>query len=470
MEKSGGVTPEAWTGMAASETGGAAWTGRLPGGGSTVSVMVATAIVVADMVGVGVFTSLGFQVKDIPSGFSILLLWAVGGIVALCGVFSYSELGAMFPRSSGEYNFLSRAYHPAFGFLAGFVSATVGFAAPVALAAMAFGEYGKSVLPMASASALALGVVCLVSLVQLCGLRHSSTFQLVATILKVVLIIGFLIAGFVAGTAQPVSFARAAGDLGHVASAPFAIGLVFVMYAFSGWNAATYIIGEMRLPQQNLPRALLTGTLIVVVLYVALNAVFLHTTPIEKLSGQLDVARIAGSYIFGEIGGRVVGAMICIGLISSISAMMWIGPRVMMTMGEDIPALRVFARKSTQGAPVYAIVFQLVVASLMLFTRSFEAVLDFIQFALLFCSFFTVLGVIKLRITKPDLPRPYRAWGYPITPVVFLLVTAFMMYYLLVDRPLQSFLGILIMISGLLIYAVFRKRPDRGSAAVSPGR
>jgi basic amino acid/polyamine antiporter, APA family len=421
--------------------------------------------VVADMIGVGVFTSLGFQVKDIPSGFAILLLWAVGGVVALCGVFSYSELGAMFPRSSGEYNFLARAYHPAFGFLAGWVSATVGFAAPVALAAMAFGEYGKSVLPMASPLALALGVVCLVSLVQLCGLRHSSTFQLVATILKVVLIVGFLIAGFVAGTAQPVSFAPTAGDLGHIASAPFAIGLVFVMYAFSGWNAATYIVGEMRLPQQNLPRALLSGTLIVLVLYVALNAVFLHTTPIAKLSGQLDVARIAGSYIFGEIGGRIVSAMICIGLVSSISAMMWIGPRVMMTMGEDIPALRIFARKSANGAPAYAILFQFAISVVLLFTRSFEAVLDFIQFGLLFCSFFTVLGVIKLRITRPDLPRPYRAWGYPVTPLVFLLVTGFMMYYLVVERPLQSALGILIMLSGLLIYAVFRERPGHPAAA-----
>jgi len=162
-----------------------------------------------------------------------------------------------------------------------------------------------------------------------------------------------------------------------------------------------------------------------------------------------------------------VGAMICIGLVSSISAMMWIGPRVMMTMGEDIPSLRVFARKSTRGAPAYAILFQLAVANLMLFTRSFEAVLDFIQFALLFCSFFTVLGVIKLRITQPDLPRPYRAWGYPITPVVFLLVTAFMMYYLMMERPLQSALGSLIMISGLLIYAAFRKRADPRSATAS---
>ena len=444
--------------------------GRLTGGGSTVSVMVATAIVIADMVGVGVFTSLGFQVKDIPSGFSILLLWIIGGIVALCGVFSYSELGAMFPRSSGEYNFLSRAFHPSVGFLAGWVSATVGFAAPVALAAMAFGEYAKSLLPGWPPLGLAIAVVWMVSLVQLSGVRHSSSFQLISTVLKVALIVAFLLAGFIIGTPQAMSFAPSTSDFAHLTSGPFAIGLVFVMYSFSGWNAATYIIGEMRTPQRSLPRALLAGTLIVLVLYVALNAVFLQTTPIEKLSGQLDVARIAGSYIFGDFGGRVVGAMICIGLVSSISAMMWIGPRVMMTMGEDIPALRVFARKSKQGAPAYAIIFQLAVANLMLFTRSFEAVLDFIQFALLCCSFLTVLGLIKLRFTQPDVPRPYRAWGYPITPLVFLLVTAFMMYHLLTERPLQSFLGTLIMISGLLIYAVFRKRADPRSATAPTDR
>ncbi|MGB6395856.1 MAG: amino acid permease [Bradyrhizobium sp.] len=456
--------------MAASGAGSAAWPGRFLEGGSSVSAIVATAIVVADMVGVGVFTSLGFQVKDIPSGFSILSLWTVGGLVALCGVFSYSELGAMFPRSSGEYNFLSRAYHPAFGFLAGWVSATVGFAAPVALAAMAFGEYAKSVFPGVPPMALAIGVVFLVSLVQLGGVRHSSTFQLISTILKVALITAFLIAGLVIGTPQPISFAPQGSDLSHVISAPFAIGLVFVMYSFSGWNAATYIIGEMKTPQQNLPRALLAGTLIVLVIYVALNAVFLLTSPIGELSGQLDVASISGRHIFGDIGGRIVGAMICIGLVSSLSAMMWIGPRVMMTMGEDIAVLQVFSRRSTSGAPAYAILFQLAVACLLLFTRSFEAVLDFIQFSLLFCSFFTVLGVIKLRITSPELPRPYRAWGYPITPLVFLLVTAFMMYYLLTERPLQSFLGALMMISGLLIYAVFRKRTDDGAVTTAPGR
>src|SRR5438270_6075485 len=373
--------------MAASETGSPTWPGSLSGSGSTVSVLVAVAIVVADMVGVGVFTSLGFQVKDIPSGFSILLLWIIGGIVALCGVFSYSELGAMFPRSSGEYNFLSRAFHPSVGFLAGWVSATVGFAAPVALAAMAFGEYAKSLLPGWPPLGLAIAVVWMVSLVQLSGVRHSSSFQLISTVLKVALIVAFLLAGFIIGTAQAMSVAPSTSVFALLTSGPFAIGLVFVMYSFSGWNAATYIIGEMRTPQRSLPRALLAGTLIVLVIYVALNAVFLHTAPIDKLSGQLDVASISGRYIFGDVGGRIVGAMICIGLISSISAMMWIGPRVMMTMGEDIPALRVFSVRSPRGAPAYAILFQLAVACLLLFTRSFEAVLDFIQFALLFCSF-----------------------------------------------------------------------------------
>jgi basic amino acid/polyamine antiporter, APA family len=455
------------TEVAATEAASTAWRKPLSGG-SAVSLVVATAIIVADMVGVGVFTSLGFQLKDVPSPFAILSLWTIGGIVALCGVFSYGELGAMFPRSSGEYNFLSRAYHPAFGFVAGWISATVGFAAPVALAAMAFGEYGKSVIPGAPPLALALAAVWFVSLVQLTGIRHSGSFQLVATVLKVLLITGFLIAGFVIGTPQPVSFAPHLSDIGHFTSAPFAIGLVFVMYSFSGWNAATYIIGEMHDAEKNLPRAMLAGTLIVLVLYVALNAVFLYAAPIDKLSGQLDVARIAGGYIFGETGGRIVGAMICVGLISSISAMMWIGPRVMMTMGEDIRALKLFARKTGQGAPINAILFQLAVATLMLFTRSFEAVLDFIQFALLFCSFFTVLGVIKLRITRADLVRPYRAWGYPVTPAVFLLVTFFMMYYLARERPLQSFFGFLIMVSGLLIYVFFRKQDDAGYATSSP--
>jgi basic amino acid/polyamine antiporter, APA family len=424
----------------------------------------ATAIVVADMIGVGVFTSLGFQLQGLPSGFSLLLVWVVGGLVALSGAFCYGELAAMFPRSSGEYNFLRRAYHPALGFLAGWISATVGFAAPVALAAMAFGEYGKAIFPGASPIALGVIVVWVVSLVGLSGLRRSSAFQMTWTLLKVVLISAFLIAGVVVGTPQPISFAPTSADASHVVSASFAISLVFVMYSYSGWNAATYIVGEMQDPQRSLPRSLLIGTSIVILLYVALNALFLYTTPVDQLSGQIDVAVIAGKHMFGDLGGRVVGALICIGLVSSISAMMWIGPRVTVAMGEDIPMLRIFGRRSERGVPIAAILFQLGVATMMLVTQSFEAVLDLIQFSLLACSFLTVLGVIKLRITHPDLPRPYRAWGYPVTPIVFLSVTAFMMYYLVTQRPVQSFISVVIMGAGLALYYFSRPRAVPGLA------
>lgn len=450
--------------MAATDIDGSAEPSGHAAGRPAVSMPTATAIVVADMIGVGVFTSLGFQLQGLSSGFSLLLLWLVGGVVALCGAFCYGELAAMFPRSSGEYNFLRQAYHPALGFLAGWISATVGFAAPVALAAMAFGEYGRAIFPSAPPMVLAILVVWTVSLVSLLGLRHSTAFQMTWTLLKVILIAGFLIAGFAFATPQPISFAPSVADTTQIFSASFAISLVFVMYSYSGWNAATYIVTEMRDPQRSLPRSLLAGTSIVILLYVVLNALFLYTTPLGHLSGQIDVAVIAGKHMFGDLGGRVVGAVICIGLVSSISAMMWIGPRVTLAMGKDIAALRIFGRRSERGVPTAAIVFQLAAATLMLLTQSFEAVLDLIQFSLLACSFLAVLGVIKLRITHPDLPRPYKAWGYPITPIVFLSVTAFMMYYLVTQRPVQSLCGLVIMGVGFALYYLVRPAAVSGLA------
>src|SRR3954454_6947220 len=190
---------------------------------ATVTTIAGTAIVIADMVGVGVFTSLGFQVKAISSNFVILLLWLLGGLVALCGAFCYAELSAMFPRSSGEYNFLTRAYSPGTGFLAGWLSATVGFSAPVALAAMAFGDYFKSILPGAPPLVSGLIAVWAISAFHLAGIRQGSMFQVVSTVLKLGLIVAFIVAGFAAGGGQYVSFLPKAGDSAQIFSAPFAM-------------------------------------------------------------------------------------------------------------------------------------------------------------------------------------------------------------------------------------------------------
>jgi APA family basic amino acid/polyamine antiporter len=437
-----------------------------------VSTLTATAIAVADMIGIGVFTSLGFQVGGIPSAFSLVMLWVVGGITALCGALCYAELAAALPRSGGEYNFLSRIYHPAVGFLAGWISATVGFAAPIAVAAMAFGSYFVGAFPgvfggpLTGALQLALGLalVWIVASVHLTGVREGSLLQNISTAIKVVLILGFIAAGFVFGTPQPVSFAPSAQDIGYILSAPFAISLVFVMYSYSGWNAATYIINEVRDPERSLPRSLLIATLVVLVLYVALNAVFLYTTPMAKMAGQINVAQIAGTEVFGGTGGRLVAALICIGLVSAVSAMTWIGPRVTMVIGEDLPGLRFFARKTKAGVPALAILFQLAVVTLLLFTQTFDEVIHYIQFSLTACTFLAVLGVIVLRWTRPDLRRPYRVWAYPLTPVIFLLVTGYMMFFQITQRPTQSLAGVATMLVGLLVFAVSR----RSTAAPSP--
>src|SRR5213078_1618240 len=362
-----------------------------------VGFVTACSIVIANIIGTGIFTSLGFQLNDIRSGFALLMLCVIGEIAALCGALCYGELAAALPRSGGEYHFLSKIYHPALGFMAGFVSATVGFAAPVALAAMAFGRYFNGVFGAGSPVVLSFVVVWIVTIFHVGNLRVGSVFQNVSTLVKLLLIGALIGAGFFVPSKQPISFLPAPGDKAAILSGAFAVALVYVMYSYSGWNASAYISSEIKRPEKNVPRSLLASTGLVIVIYVLLNAIFLATTPAEELKGQLEVALVAGRHIFGSTGGGVAGAVICLGLISSISSMTWIGPRVTMSMGEDHWLLRLLGRKNKHGVPTNAIVLQLLVVNLLLLTRSFEDVVRYTQFSLLICSLLAVLGVVVLR-------------------------------------------------------------------------
>ena len=412
----------------------------------------------ANIIGTGVFTSLGFQLLEIRSGFALVMLWIVGGIVALCGALSYGALSAALPRSGGEYHFLSAIYHPALGFMAGFISATVGFAAPIALAAMAFSKYFQGVFGFGSPVLLSFIIVWVTACVHASGLKFGSTFQNLSTLIKVALILGLIVAGLLVDPKQPVTFLPQSGDGSTIFSAGFAVALVFVMYSYSGWNAAVYIAGEIEEPHKNVPRALLCGTAVVLVIYTALNAVFLATTPADEMRGQIEVALIAGKHIFGHQGGRIVGGIICLGLISAISSMTWIGPRVMMSMGEDHGLLRFLGRKNRRGVPVAAILLQLAIVNLLLLTGSFELVVVYIGFSLLLCSCLTVVGLIVLRHTRPELPRPYRVWAYPLPPVIFAAITVWMMIYLLRSRPLESVSGLVTIFIGFLLYFLAGKK------------
>jgi len=428
----------------------------------TVGFFTACGIVIANIIGTGVFTSLGFQVADIHSGFALLMLWIVGGIAALCGALCYGELSAALPRSGGEYHFLSEIYHPALGFMAGFISATVGFAAPIALAAMAFGKYFHGVFNFGSPILLSFVTVWIVALFHFGNLRLGSAFQNVWTLVKLLLIAALIGAGLLIEEKQPITFLPHAADTMAIFSGAFAVALVYVMYSYSGWNASSYIIGEVKNPERNVPRSLLVGTTIVMAAYVLLNAVFLATAPQDEMRGQLEVGLIAGKHIFGENGGRIVGAVICLGLISAISSMTWIGPRVTMSMGEDHWLLRFLGRKNAEGVPANAVLVQLLIVNLLLLTRSFELVVIYIQFALLLCSLLTVIGVVVLRMARPEISRPYRVWLYPIPPIVFAAITVWMMVYLLRSKTTESIAGLGTAIAGFLLYFCARRRVSAG--------
>ncbi|MCB9230421.1 MAG: amino acid permease [Bacteroidia bacterium] len=408
------------------------------------------------MVGTGVFTSLGFQVLGITSGFSLLLIWFVGGIFALCGALSYAELGAALPRSGGEFNYLSRIFHPSVGFVSGWVSSTVGFAAPIALAAMALGDYFTRVFPDLDKTVIAVVVVVMISLVHMQNVKFGSYFQNIFTVLKVLLILFLIIAGFTVGENQGLSFAPSAADLDSVLSMPFAVSLVYVMYAYSGWNASTYIAAEVKDPGKNLPRSLFIGTAVVMVLYVLLNFVFLYTTPISAMAGQVDVGYVASYSIFGEGGGRIMGMLISLALISSISSMIWAGPRVTQVIGEDIPFFKTMARTNKAGIPTLAILVQMAIALLLATTSSFDAVIKYTIYTLILSSFTTVLGVFVFRIRHPQVQRPYKTWGYPITPIIFLAISLWMLIYVAIDDVWQAVGGFATIISGLVVYFITR--------------
>lgn len=418
-----------------------------------------TAVVIANMVGTGVFTSLGFQLLEIRSAFVLLMLWLVGGVLAFCGAMTYAELGAALPRSGGEYNFLGRIYHPAVGFVSGWISATIGFAAPTALAAITFAAYARSSFPGAAEDwqlkGLACALVVLLTFVHASNRRNSGGLQLGFTIIKVAVIVAFCVGALLAvDNPQPIRVWPAAGDGALLASGAFAVALIYVNYAYTGWNAATYLSSEIDNPQRHLPRILFTGTVVVALLYLALNYVFLRVAPMEAMVGQVEVGYIAATGAFGELGGRLTGLVLALLLVSTVSAMTLAGPRVLQVIGEDFRALAPLARTNRAGIPAVAIALQSTLALFFILTSSFESILVFAGFTLGLSSFATVLGVYVLRLRQPQLARPYRTPGYPLTPLVYLAISGWTLYFVTLNKPFEALAGLGIVASGLLFYWV----------------
>jgi len=330
---------------------------------TTFKPRTASAIIIANMIGVGVFTALGYQLADIDSFFAIMMLWVIGGLAALCGALSYAELGASLPRSGGEYTFLGEAYHPAAGFISGWVSATIGFAAPTAVVAIAFAKYSSAISPDGLSAefqkTLACALVIILALLHALSRRVSGTTQTAFTAIKIALIVAFILAAFIfTATPQSLDLTPSVSDPGVMLSVPYGVALIYVSYAYTGWNAATYVSGELEHPQRDLPRILFTGTAIVTVLYVLLNLAFLYAAPAEALRGKIEIGYIAAAQIFGDTGGRLVGGMLALLLISTVSAMTLAGPRALQAVGQDYRAMSWLGRSTADGVPWAAISFQ----------------------------------------------------------------------------------------------------------------
>ena len=425
---------------------------------SKYSLSVATMLVIANMVGTGVFTSLGYQVGPVPSAFAILVLWTVGGIVALCGALSYAELATTLKRSGGEYLFLSKIFHPAFGFLSGWTSMMVGFAGAVSAVALAIGEYSHDLFGL-PVQVIAVAAIVLVTVIHLFGVRTGGIAQNIFTGFKLSLILFFCISPMLIDVAgSGVSFLPESNDLTLILSSGWAVSLVFVVYAYSGWNAASYIAGNMEDPARNLPRSLFTGTLVVMVIYLALNAMFMYVAGFGELNGQNDIGNVVARKLFGPAVALVFSGLFSVALLSTLSAMTIAGPRVGEAMGEDHPALRFLSKKNRFDMPWPAIVFQSAWSVLLVLVSSFKEIIQYISVSLSWFTLFSVIGLFVLRRRMKGGDRVFNVPVYPVTPLVFILATVWMIGYVTWSDPSVILYSLATVGAGFLLYLFITRR------------
>jgi len=401
----------------------------------------AAALVVASMIGAGVFTTSGFLLADLKSPWLVLGAWTLGGVLATLGALSYGALARRIPESGGEYTFLSQTLHPAAGFLAGWVSLLVGFSAPLAAAAMGFGEYARPWLGGLPPRLIGTLLILTFSLLHAAHVQRGARAQDWTVLIKVILLAAFVGYGLSCLTPpEPTATSP-------VAVSTFAVSLVWVSFSYSGWNAAVYVGGEIREPDRNLPRALLLGTGTVMLLYLGLNVVFVFAAPIETLAGKLDIGRVAAEAIGGHTLGLAVSALVALALLTSVSSMTMAGPRVYARMAAagHLPLWLAVA----DGPPRAAIAFQTVLALGLLWSAAYEQLLTFIGFTLGLSAAATVFGLIVLRRREgAQLAVP----GWPWVPWVFVLSTLAVTGFTIFRRPWESAAGLATLAAGWLAW------------------
>ncbi|WP_292009628.1 amino acid permease [Chryseobacterium sp.] len=418
----------------------------------------ATSIVVSSMIGTGVFTTLGFQLMDITNTYSIILLWIIGGMLALFGAFCYAELGTYFKGNGGDYIYLSKTYHPMLGYLVSWVSLIIGFSSPVALAALAMSKY-LSVFNYDFGNTFAILIIVLVSLSLSFSLKASSRFHNSFTLIKIIFIVILVIAGV--GLSEPGIGNSLSFDTTwkkEITMPAFATSLIFVTYSYTGWNSASYIAGEIRDVKYNLPKALIIGTIFVTVAYVLINYVMLKHAPLDQLVGKEDVMAEAAKNMLGSSSGKLINIFIALQLIATISGYLWVGSRLTQAFAKENYLWRSLSVNNKRNIPVRAIFAHTVIAIVIILSGTFKEIFVYTAFLL---QLFASLSISTVFFLKKNQRRIFKSNIFYIFPTIFLLFSAYIIYFTFINNPKESLIGMGIVLFGVILYGIDIKLSKR---------
>ena len=423
---------------------------------SKIGWKTAAALVISNMIGTGVFTSLGYQISDLKNTTSILLLWAIGGLLALIGAFIYSELASKFKQSGGDYIYLSRTFHPLFGYLSSWISLFVGFSAPISLAALAMGKY-LNVFGLDLGKEFAIAMILIVAVFQSFSLNLSSKFQNIFTILKVVFIIVLIALGFYfAPAVEPNAVLFDSTWKNELLLPAFATSLVYVTFAYTGWNSASYIVEEIEQPKRNLPKALFIGVIFVTISYVLLNYVFLKHASSVALAGQENVANISFGNLLGN-NVKWVSCFIALQLIATISGYLWIGSRLTQATARENKLWNFMAKENKNRIPVRAIWVHTAISILLIFSGDFEVIFTYTSFVL---QILATLAVCTAFFIKHDQLTIIKSKFFYVLPAIFLAFSLYICYFVLMQKPKESLFGLGIIALGIVLF-YFDKRIEK---------
>lgn len=413
-----------------------------------IPVYTAAAIVIANMIGTGVFTSLGFQLSAVQNTWTILLLWLLGGVLALFGAFAYAELGTHFSASGGDYIYLSRIFHPLLGYLSAWAGLVVGFSAPVALAAMAFTKY-LAPFGLQNNVWLAIAIIILIGLMHSFSIKHSSRLQNMSTLVKVLFILALVVTGMVMPSHHENAFNYSNSWRQEIITPGFAVSMIYVGFAYTGWNAAAYVVDEIDNPAKNLPRALIGSAVFVAASYILFQFVLLKHASAASMAGKEEVTFIAFDNLLGTAGGKWVSAFIAIQLVATISSYLWVGPRVTHAMAREYKLWQPLAAVNAHGIPVAAVWLHVFISIVLALTGSFERILLYAGFVLQLMASLTVATSLFM---PARIPGSFRTPFKPILQIIFLLFNTWVLIFTMVDRPVESLIGIGILLAGAVIY------------------